>query len=169
LIHILQGQGTTAAAKTDGYTADTPTPKSATRAPAPARAAQPAPEAEADDSSDEPEAHAAPTPSAHPRSKQKYERPARTGREPGKTPVFFNIGRKQLVTPADLVGKIAGVTCLPASIVGAIDIHQRHSIVDVSTEHVALVLSKLAGIRLKSQKLEPTLAKTEESGAEPAE
>ena len=26
LIHILQGQGTTAAAKTDGYTADTPTP-----------------------------------------------------------------------------------------------------------------------------------------------
>ena len=165
LIHILQGQGTTAAAKTDGYTADTPTPKSATKAPASARAAQPAPAAEADDSGDEPQSPA-PAASAHARSKQKYERPARTGREPGKTPVFFNIGRKQLVTPADLVGKIAGVTCLPASIVGAIDIHQRHSIVDVSTEHVALVLSKLSGIRLKNQKLDPTLAKTEEQAAD---
>jgi ATP-dependent RNA helicase DeaD len=165
LIHILQGQGTTAAAKTDGYTADTPTPKSATKAPTSARAAQPAPAAEADDSGDEPQAPA-PAASAHARSKQKYERPARTGREPGKTPVFFNIGRKQLVTPADLVGKIAGVTCLPASIVGAIDIHQRHSIVDVSSEHVALVLSKLSGIRLKNQKLDPTLAKTEEQAAD---
>ncbi len=165
LIHILQGQGTTAAAKTDGYTADTPTPKSATKAPASARAAQPAPAAEADDSGDEPQSPA-PAASTHARSKQKYERPARTGREPGKTPVFFNIGRKQLVTPADLVGKIAGVTCLPASIVGAIDIHQRHSIVDVSSEHVALVLSKLSGIRLKNQKLDPTLAKTEEQAAD---
>jgi ATP-dependent RNA helicase DeaD len=169
LIHILQGQGTTAAAKTDGYMADTPAPKSSVKASAPAHAERPAPAYDADDSGEAPEAQAAPATGARARSKQKYERPARTGREPGKTPVFFNIGRKQLVTPADLVGKIAGVTCLPASIVGAIDIHQRHSIVDVSTEHVALVLSKLAGIRLKSQKLEPTLAKTEESGAEPAE
>jgi ATP-dependent RNA helicase DeaD len=77
----------------------------------------------------------------------------RTGREPGFTTIFFSVGRKQLVTPGDLVGKIAGVTRLPASIVGAIDIHQRHSFVDVVSEHAELVLGKLNGIRIKGESL----------------
>ncbi len=90
-------------------------------------------------------------------AKQKYERPARTGREPGFTALFFNVGRKHLVTPGDLVGKIAGVTRLPAAIVGAIDLHQRHSLVDVAEEHVPVVLKKLQGIRLKGEMLKPAL------------
>jgi len=88
--------------------------------------------------------------------RSKYERAARTGREPGKTTVFLNVGRKHLVTPADIVGKIAGVTRLPASVVGAIDIHQRHVLVDVEAEHAALIVKKLAGIRLKGEALAPT-------------
>jgi len=94
----------------------------------------------------------------HPPKKSKYERQPRTGREPGMTTVFLNVGRKQLVTPADIVGKIAGVTRLPADIVGAIDIHQRHSLVDVTEEHAGLVVKKLAGIRVKGQVLAPVLA-----------
>src|SRR5580693_131985 len=94
----------------------------------------------------------------HPAKKSKYERQPRTGREPGMVTVFLNVGRKQLVTPADIVGKIAGVTRLPADIVGAIDIHQRHSLVDVAEEHAALVVKKLAGIRVKGQVLAPVLA-----------
>ncbi len=86
-------------------------------------------------------------------AKAGYERKPRTGREPGFTPVSFNIGRRHLVTPADLVGKIAGVTRLPANIVGAIDIHEDHTNVDVANEHVETVLAKLAGIRVKSQSL----------------
>src|SRR5690606_10054158 len=83
---------------------------------------------------------------AHARpQKKKYDRPARTGREPGMRPIFLNVGRKQLVTPADIVGKIAGVTRLPAAVVGAVDIHQRHSLVDVAEESVDLILKKLAG------------------------
>jgi ATP-dependent RNA helicase DeaD len=89
--------------------------------------------------------------------KRTYERKPRTGREPGFTPVIFNIGRQHLVTPADLVGKIAGVTRLPASIVGAIDIHDDHTLVDVATEHVETVLTRLAGIRVKNQSLKPVL------------
>jgi len=81
------------------------------------------------------------------------EQPGRTGREAGFTTVFFSVGRKQMVTPGDLVGKIAGVTRLPASVVGAIDIHQRHSFVDVASEHVELVLGKLNGIRMKGESL----------------
>ncbi|MFH1496471.1 MAG: DEAD/DEAH box helicase [Verrucomicrobiota bacterium] len=90
--------------------------------------------------------------------KNKFEREARTGREPGYTTLFFNVGRKQLVTPADIVGKVAGVTRLDAGVVGAIDIHQRHCLVDVRTENVSIVLAKLEGIRIKGETLAPTLA-----------
>jgi ATP-dependent RNA helicase DeaD len=89
--------------------------------------------------------------------KRTYERKPRTGREPGFTTVLFNVGRAQLVTPADLVGKIAGVTRLPANIVGAIDIHEEHTNVDVATEHAELVVAKLAGIRVKNQSLKPAI------------
>ena len=89
--------------------------------------------------------------------KRTYERKPRTGREPGFTPVSFNIGRQHLVTPADLVGKIAGVTRLPANIVGAIDIHEDHTHVDVADEHVEAVVAKLAGIRVKNQSLKVTV------------
>ena len=90
--------------------------------------------------------------------KSKYERPARTGREPGMKTIFLNVGRKQLVTPADIVGKIAGVTRLPASVVGALDIHQRHTLVDVAEAEVDLIVKKLAGIMLKGIALEPAHA-----------
>ena len=89
--------------------------------------------------------------------KRTYERKARTGREPGFTTISFNVGRAQLVTPADLVGKIAGVTRLPANIVGAIDINEEHTKVDVVTEHAAVVVAKLSGIRVKNQSLKPVI------------
>lgn len=97
-------------------------------------------------------------PGQRPSGKPKYDRPARTGREPGMTTIFFNVGRKQLVTPADVVGKIAGVTRLPADVVGAIDIHQRHTLVDVAEAAADVVLAKLAGIKLKGVALAPARA-----------
>ena len=102
---------------------------------------------------------AAPPSGEKPRpSKQKYDRPPRTGREVGMATLFFNVGRKQLVTPADVVGKIAGVTRLPADIVGAIDIHQRHTLVDVAEKQADLIVQKLAGIKLKGVSLAPARA-----------
>jgi ATP-dependent RNA helicase DeaD len=93
--------------------------------------------------------------------KQKYERPARTGREPGMVTIFLNVGRKQLITPADIVGKISGVTRLPANVVGAIDIHQRHTLVDVAADQLDFVLKKLVGIKIKGISLEPARAGAE--------
>jgi ATP-dependent RNA helicase DeaD len=90
--------------------------------------------------------------------KRTFDRKPRTGREPGFSTVTFNVGRAQLVTPADLVGKIAGVTRLPANVVGAIDIHEEHTNVDVATEHVEVIIAKLTGIRIKSQSLKPVIA-----------
>ena len=90
-----------------------------------------------------------------------YERKPRTGREPGFSTVSFNVGRAQLITPADLVGKIAGVTRLPATAVGAIDIHQRHTLADVAEKEAEFIVKKLAGIKLKGIALEPSLAPPE--------
>jgi ATP-dependent RNA helicase DeaD len=99
------------------------------------------------------------------RRKSKYERPARTGREPGKVTLFLNVGRKQLITPADIVGKIAGVARLPTDVVGAIDIHQRHSLVDVAAEHGEQIAAKLKGIRVKGVALEPAVARPDGPGS----
>lgn len=90
--------------------------------------------------------------------KPQQDRPGRTGREDGFVTIFFNIGRKQLITPSDLVGKIAGVTRQPGSIVGAIDLKQRHSLVDVSAKHADDVLQKMAGVRVKGVTLQPVPA-----------
>ncbi|MFT3784452.1 MAG: DEAD/DEAH box helicase [Nibricoccus sp.] len=88
-----------------------------------------------------------------PQKKKKYERPARTGREAGMVQLLMSVGRRQMVTPADVVGKIAGVTRLPASVVGAIDIHEASLLVDVAEEHADLVVAKLNGIRVKGETL----------------
>jgi ATP-dependent RNA helicase DeaD len=87
--------------------------------------------------------------------RSKYAAAPRTGREAGMATVFLNVGRKHLVTPADIVGKVAGLTRLPAEVVGAIDIHQRHTLVDVAEEHAAQIVKKLTGIPLKGEELAP--------------
>ena len=74
----------------------------------------------------------------------------------------MNVGRKNLVTPADVVGKIAGVTRLPGNVVGAIDIHENHLFVDVAADSVELVIEKLNGIRIKGEVLK--VAKAEPQG-----
>lgn len=76
----------------------------------------------------------------------------------------LNIGLEHLVTPADVVGKIAGVTRLPADVVGAIDLHERHLLVDVRAEHAALIAKKLEGIKLKGVTLTAKPASAQDKG-----
>ena len=101
-----------------------------------------------------------------PLRKDKFDRSSRTGKETGMTTLFFNVGRKHLVTAADLVGKVAGVTRLPAKVVGAIDIHQRHSLVDVASEHAEVIAKKLHGIRIRGELVKSAIATTEDKAAE---
>jgi len=97
-------------------------------------------------------------PSGERHEKPAYDRPGRTGREQGYVTIFFNVGRKQDITPSDLVGKIAGVTRQPGSIVGAIDLKQRHSLVDVAEQYADEVMQKMAGVRVKGVTLQPVPA-----------
>jgi ATP-dependent RNA helicase DeaD len=169
LIHMLQGAGTASAPVKPAATPAKPAfGKTVVMAVTPAKPAPAwakpvaAPKVKAEPDRAAPAAPVAETPAGDntddsPR-KSKYERPARTGREPGKATIFLNVGRKDLVTPADIVGKIAGVTRLPAAVVGAIDIHQRHVLVDVDAGSAALIVEKLAGIKLKGVALAPAMA-----------
>jgi ATP-dependent RNA helicase DeaD len=174
LIHLLQGGSPTAplanpaAVKAaPGAKKDLPAPREerpvppAFQAVAAAGAAREKARAEERKFPIESAAESEPTPVS---GKPKFNRPARTGREPGMKTIFLNVGRKQLVTPADIVGKIAGVTRLPASVVGAVDIHQRHTLADVAEAEVEFILKKLTGIRVKGVALAPTLATGQESG-----
>lgn len=170
LIHLLQGgeaaQEPVAPAKPERK-GSTATPETAP-ASLPATAAAPSARARAE--MEEPKATRASESSfARPSARESAPPPAppvRTGREPGFKTIFFNVGRKNLITPADVVGKIAGVTRLPAQIVGAIDIRQRHTLVDIVEEHAAFVLEKLRGIRVKGQALTPALATERDSETE---
>jgi ATP-dependent RNA helicase DeaD len=91
---------------------------------------------------------------------------ARTGKEPGMTTLFFNTGRKHLVTTAEIVGKVTGVTRLQAQVIGAIDIHQRHALVDVASDQAALIMKKMTGIRIRGHALKVALATTEDKARE---
>ncbi|MDR2673332.1 MAG: DEAD/DEAH box helicase [Opitutaceae bacterium] len=138
-----------------GHAARAPLPRAFAGKPAPAKQALARTFVREDDGGDFPGgAEASPEKSA----RQKYARPARTGREAGFATLFLNVGRKDLVTPADIVGKVTGVTRLPAGVVGAIDIHQRHTLVDVDANEAAFIVQKMEGIRVKGAVLKPALA-----------
>ncbi|MDB6126947.1 MAG: box helicase domain protein [Verrucomicrobia bacterium] len=178
LIHLLQGASTAKApaakpakpARSTGLPALSPSNGPARevrpeRAPAspksPAIPIMPAPEgaiASRSDDSMPPYGRHGGEDDERPLKKSKYERAPRTGREAGMATIFLNIGRKELITPADIVGKIAGVTRLPATVVGAIDIHQRHTLADVAAEHAPFIVQKLTGIKMKGTALAPALA-----------
>jgi ATP-dependent RNA helicase DeaD len=55
---------------------------------------------------------------------------------------------------------------LPATTVGAIDIHQRHTLADVAAEHAEFIIKKLTGIKVKGIPLEAALASTKQIEAE---
>ncbi|HEX2861306.1 MAG TPA: DEAD/DEAH box helicase [Lacunisphaera sp.] len=151
LIHLMQGADAVPAKAAP--TKPRAERVAANEAPAPVQAPRRAPPAAFGAERPARPAEKAPSGDKFAAQKRTYERKPRTGREPGFAVVSFNVGRQHLVTPADLVGKIAGVTRLPANVVGAIDIHEDHTHVDVLAEHAELVVAKLAGIRVKNQSL----------------
>ncbi len=67
--------------------------------------------------------------------------------------LFFNLGHKAKVSPRDIVGAITGETGLPGGIVGAIEIRDRFSFVDVPAEHAETIIRALDGATLRGCRL----------------
>ena len=77
---------------------------------------------------------------------------AQRGRgEQGMTRLFLNIGRAQGIRPQDIVGAIANEANIPGRSIGAIDILDTSTFVDVPTASVEVVLQAMSTIRMKGR------------------
>ena len=70
-----------------------------------------------------------------------------------QTRLHINVGEEMGVVPIDIVNSIAGETGLPGKVVGKVDVRERHSFVDVSSEHANAILAKLNRAEIKGQKV----------------
>ncbi len=73
-----------------------------------------------------------------------------------RTRLWISAGEENGIEIPDIVALIQGETGLPAEIIGRVDIRERHTFVEVASEHAAGIVAKLkraplAGIRLKAK------------------
>jgi len=67
----------------------------------------------------------------------------------GMVRLFIDVGRHSKVSPADIVGAIANEADVPGRAIGAIDVHDRFTLVDVPSEYVKQVLQRMSGSRIR--------------------
>ena len=80
-----------------------------------------------------------------------------TGAEAGMVRLFINIGKKKGVRPGDILGAIAGESSISGDLVGAIDVHDQYTFVEVPKEVAKDVMYGMrhAKIKGKSVSMEP--------------
>ncbi len=80
-----------------------------------------------------------------------------TGAEPGMVRLFINIGKKQKVRIGDILGAVAGESGMEGKLVGAIDMYDKYTFVEVPREYASDVIDamKNAKIKGKSVNVEP--------------
>jgi ATP-dependent RNA helicase DeaD len=113
-----------------------------------------------------------PKPSACPLARR-HDRPSTVGREPSRTRMtrgarhsqdgrhdpngvrlFVGAGRRAGIRPADLVGAITGETGVPARALGAIEIKDDYSLVDVPDGLVEEIVAGMKNVSLGGHKVE---------------
>lgn len=77
---------------------------------------------------------------------------------PEHTRLWMNIGEAMGIKPIDIVNTISGETGFPGKVVGTVDIRERHLFVDVPSEHVNSIVSKLNRSQIKGRKLKVKVA-----------
>ncbi len=93
-----------------------------------------------------------PAPAAPAKPKESRATPA------GQTRLWMSLGAEQGVAPIDFVNSVAGETGLPGKVVGKVDVRERHSFVDVESEHVNGIVAKLNRAEIKGQKVKVKVA-----------
>ncbi len=72
--------------------------------------------------------------------------------------LFFNLGKKSKVSPADFLGAITGETGLPGKKVGDIDIYDKFTFVDVPAEDAQKIISIMSRRKIKGKAVNVELA-----------
>ncbi|MFW6036036.1 MAG: DEAD/DEAH box helicase [Halothermotrichaceae bacterium] len=76
-----------------------------------------------------------------------------TGAEPGMVRLFINIGKKDKVSPRHIVGAIAGETGLAGKLIGAIDVYNNFTFVEVPRENAQEILQIMKNNYIKGTKI----------------
>ncbi len=79
--------------------------------------------------------------------------------EAGMTRLFFNLGRKDMLQPRDFVGAIAGEANIPGKVIGAIDIFDKYTFVDVPERDARAVMHAMDGNTIKGKQVNVDVAK----------
>ena len=84
-----------------------------------------------------------------------------TGAEEGMARLFINIGKSQKIKAKDILGAIAGEANIPGKLVGAIDLYDKYTFVEVPKENAADVLKAMKNVKIKGKaiNIEPANAK----------
>jgi ATP-dependent RNA helicase DeaD len=93
-----------------------------------------------------------PAPAAAPKPKVSRATP------PDQTRLWISVGKEQGVVPIDFVNSVAGETGLPGKVVGTVDVRERHSFVDVASEHANGIIAKLNRAEIKGHKVKVKVA-----------
>jgi len=72
--------------------------------------------------------------------------------EEGMVRLFVDVGRNHRISPADIVGAIANEGGVPGKAIGAIDIYDQFTLVDVPSEYVEQIVEGMGRTRIRSQK-----------------
>jgi len=84
---------------------------------------------------------------------------AQTGRgETGMTRLFINVGRNQGIRPQDVVGAIANEAKIPGRSIGAIDILDAYTFVDVPSDMAQRVIDALSAASVKGRSVNVEVA-----------
>ena len=75
-----------------------------------------------------------------------------------QTRLWVSVGEEQGVVPIDFVNAVAGETGLPGKVVGKVDVRERHTFVDVASEHANGIIAKLNRAEIKGQKIKVKVA-----------
>ncbi len=81
------------------------------------------------------------------------------------TRIYVDIGRDDGVRPADFVGAIANEANVPGRAIGAIDLYERFSFVEVPENMAERVIKALKRTTIRGRKIAPTIAKPERPAA----
>ena len=65
--------------------------------------------------------------------------------------LFINIGKKDKIKPANILGAIAGESGMPGELVGAIDMLDNYTFVEVPAKHAEKVLKAMDNAKIKGR------------------
>jgi ATP-dependent RNA helicase DeaD len=95
------------------------------------------------------------------------EAPLASTAEDGMVRLLIDAGRSSGVRPSDIVGAIANEAGIPGRAIGAIDIYDDYTLVDVPAQYQQQVLGAMAGTRLRNQSVTIRMASPGAGNARP--